>query len=108
MIPSEQRFSRLEFSEFLKNKGIFIVFNRLGTLKYLPGSPKFSVVTSGKHEKRAVYRNTIRRRLYTLFRSNSAPLQGVLYLAKASYQYTYPEIVTLFNDLITKAQKSAI
>jgi ribonuclease P protein component len=108
MLPSKERFSRLEFSNFLENKGILVVYNRLGTLKYLPISPttRFSVITSSKHEKKAVARNKFRRRVYSLVHKAQLPLHGVLYTAKQSYSLTYPEITHLFNELLTKSQKN--
>lgn len=108
MLPSNQRFKRQEFTNFLTNKGIFVVFNRLGTLKYLPSptSRRFAVVTSSKHEKKAVSRNKLRRRVYSLVHSSPMPLVGVLYTSKQSYTLTYDEIKNLFNDLYTKAQKT--
>jgi ribonuclease P protein component len=108
MLPSNKRFSRSEFSQFLTNKGIFVVFNRLGTLKYTIPSKitRFAVVTSSKNEKKAVSRNKLRRRVYSLVNSLSVPLQGVLYVSKQSYTLTYDEVKSLFNDLYTKAQKT--
>lgn len=108
MLPSNQRFKRQEFTDFLLNKGIFVVFNRLGTLKYLPSpaSRRFAVVTSSKHEKKAVSRNKLRRRVYSLVKALPVPIEGVLYVSKQSYTLTYDEVKNLFNDLYTKAQKT--
>lgn len=107
MLPSQQRFSRSEFSNFLTNKGILVVYNKLGTFKYLPTpqTTQFAVVTSSKHEKKAVLRNKLRRRVYALVGGSKTSLQGILYTSKQAYTLTYPEVTTLFNELRTKAQK---
>jgi RNase P protein component len=106
MLPSRERLTRRKFSETLANKGVIVVYNRLGTLKYVPCPQKaLCVVTSGKHEKKAVVRNKLRRRIYSLFRVNGMPIQGILYTAKASYSLQYPEIQTLFHELLAKTQK---
>ena len=107
MLPSTKRFSRSKFQEFLISKGIFVVFNQLGTLKYIPSSSlMFSVVTSSKHEKSAVKRNTLRRRVYTTIGSINPAIKGILYVSKQSYGFPYPETVNLLNDLLAKAQKN--
>ena len=107
MLPSQERLSRSQFTDFLTNKGILVVYNKLGTLKYLSSSTKaLSVVTSSKHQKKAVLRNKLRRRVYTLFGTKTLQIQGILYTAKTSYVLTYSEIKTLFNELLIKAQKS--
>ena len=107
MLPSKQRLSRVEFQKILTNKGIFVIFNKLGTLKYIPSSkPACSVVTSSKGEKRAVVRNKLRRRIYSIFGAQNPAIQGILYVSKQSYGMDYQEIRTLFNDLLTKAQKN--
>ncbi len=108
MLPSKERFSRSQFSEFLANKGIFVVFNRLGTLKYLPSkSTQLSVVTSSKTEKRAVARNKLRRRIYAVVFSEKPQIQGIVYVSKQSYGLSYPELKTLTLDLLAKAGKNS-
>lgn len=104
MLPSNERLSRQKFQEILENKGLIIVFNKLGTLKYIPSElTRLSVVTSSKHEKRAVLRNKLRRRIYGLFKKT--PIQGVFYVSKGSYVFPYNEIKHLVNDIRTKSTK---
>jgi ribonuclease P protein component len=105
MLPSQKRLSRLEFDQFLK-KDHQVVFNRLGTLKYQGEKGlKVSIVTSSKHEKSAVLRNKLRRRLYSLFRLHSPSLYGVFYVSKHAYTMEYNEIKDLYNDLLKKTTK---
>lgn len=107
MLPKTERLSRAQFSEILENKGFLTVYNRLGTLKYLPSGAKsaLSVVTSSKHEKKAVIRNKLRRRIYSLFGKEKRAIRGIFYTAKGSYALGYPEIQTLFNELLKKTAK---
>ncbi len=107
MLPKTERLSRAQFSEILTNKGFLTIYNRLGTLKYVPSSTKqaLSVVTSSKHEKKAVIRNKLRRRLYSLFGKEKRAITGIFYTAKGSYAFSYPEIQTLFNELLKKTTK---
>lgn len=107
MLPSIERVPRSEFQNILENKDILVIYNKLGTLKYVPIAPKIlSVVTSSKHEKKAVLRNKLRRRIYSLAQTLPIPIQGIFYVAKSSYSLSFPEIKTLFNELLTKAQKT--
>lgn len=111
MLPSTKRLSRSYFTTFLDSSGLKTVFNTLGTLKYKEAPhQKVSVVISSKHEKRAVFRNKLRRRLYTLFRQgikvpNSHSLECVLYTSKQAPKLDYGQIKTLFNELIDKTTK---
>ncbi len=103
MLPSSQRLSRRQFEEFLKNKGLFVIYNRLGTLKYVHGNPQLAVVTSSKAEKKATVRNKLRRRIYTAFGLTQPSIQGVLYVSKQSYTMTHSDVHTLLHELIGKA-----
>lgn len=104
MLPSKERLSRREFKEILENKGLFVIFNNIGTLKYIPSNTtKLSIITSTKHQKSAVKRNTLRRRLYTLFRGMK--IQGVLYTAKNAYTLNFEELKRYVYDLSTKIAK---
>lgn len=106
MLPFTARFSRSQFKEFLLNKGIFVVFNRLGTLKFLPSEATYmSVVTSSKAEKHAVVRNTLRRRIYAVISSKKPSIQGIVYVSKQSYGFTFDEVKNLTLDLLAKAEK---
>lgn len=106
MLPSHQRFSRQQFSVFLENKGIFVVYNRLGTLKYLPSETvQVSVVTSSKAQKKAVSRNKLRRRIYAVIAAHNPKIRGIVYVSKQSYGFTYSEVKNLTLDLLAKAEK---
>ena len=106
MLASKERFSRSEFTSFLNNKDILVVYNQLGTLKYRKAELcKLSVITGSKHQKKAILRNKLRRRIYTLFRGVDA-IEGVLYTAKASYSLEYKDIQKLFYELLVKTQKN--
>jgi ribonuclease P protein component len=104
MLPKKNRFTRALFEDFLATPGILTVYNKLGTLKYIPSGHKLGVVTSSKHEKRAVNRNKLRRRVYEQFKNANRQFSGILYASKASYTLEHKEIKELFNDLLRKAQ----
>ena len=107
MLPSRARLSRRQFTEFLENKGFLTVFNQLGTFKYTQHTgTSFSVVTSSKHEKKAVLRNKLRRRIYATISITKPQVQGILYVSKQSYTFSYPQIKNLVHDLLAKAQKN--
>lgn len=107
-MPSSQRFSRQDFKKFLENKGIFVVFNRLGTFKYLPATKmQISVVTSSKAQKSAVRRNKVRRRIYETLRAQKPQIQGIVYVSKQSYDLTYTELKTLLEDLVARTSKAS-
>jgi ribonuclease P protein component len=105
MLPSSQRLSRRQFQEFLENKGILVAYNRLGTLKYIPGTSQLAVVTSSKIEKKAVVRNKLRRRIYTTFGLERPSIKGVLYVSKQSYTMTHNDVQTLLHELIGKTTR---
>jgi ribonuclease P protein component len=106
MLPSNRRLSRQQFTDFLETKPLQ-VYNRLGTFKYLSVGNKLSIVTSSKHEKKAVSRNKLRRRIYTIFSTTNPPLSGILYVSKQSYAFPYDETKNLFLDLLARAQKNS-
>jgi ribonuclease P protein component len=97
-------FSRAEFTVFIAQSGLKTVYNKLGTLKFLPEGRKFAVVTSSKHEKRAISRNKLRRRAYTYLQTINTPLSGVLYASKQSYALSNDEVQTHLNSLIDHAK----
>lgn len=102
MLSKKERLSRNSFKTLLLDKTLSIVYNKLGTLKWIPGTPHFSVIVSSRHEKSAVNRNTIRRRLYTIFRQKKPSISAVLYLSKNSYSLTYEELKKNLHDLFKK------
>lgn len=106
MLPSRKRLSRQEFSETLKIR-VFVVYNNLGTLKYHnSGKTLFSVVTSSKHEKKAVLRNKLRRRIYNLVRELDPKISGIIYTSKNSYNLSFDEIKENLYELIKKTKKN--
>lgn len=86
------------------------MFNALGTLKYKE-SPysRVAVVISSKHEKRAVSRNKLRRRLYSLFSQNikgsGVTVEYIFYTSKQAPRLEYNQIKALFNELLSKTTK---
>lgn len=109
MLPSNTRLSRSDVTNLLLNPCLKVVFNRLGTLKYVKSLENngFTVVTGSKVQKRAVLRNKIRRQLYTLLRTyTSSPVMGILYVSKGVYDMTYGELAENITLLLEKAQKN--
>ncbi len=105
MLPSTERLTRLEFPLVLTNPSLKTVYNALGTLKYTTTLPlKCAVITSSKHEKRAVIRNKLRRRIYT--QMVGFPGSAVLYVSKQSYGMEYQQIEQLWHELLSKIQKN--
>jgi ribonuclease P protein component len=110
MLPSTQRLSRTDFTHFLGSKDVKSVFNALGTLKYQKSlNLQASIVISSKIEKRAVYRNKLRRRLYSAFSAYSKEFSTggkyILYISKKAPTMGLPELKTLFYELLQKAAK---
>ena len=110
MLPSNKRLSRPLFTSFLANKEIKTVFNNLGTLKYLSSEEnRVTIIISSKTEKRAVYRNKTKRRIYCLFRdifsNGDQPRYYALYLSKKSITLSVEEIRFLLYELIKKITK---
>lgn len=110
MLPSKKRLSRPSFSSFLGSRDLKNTFNQLGTLKYKK-SPEnqVSIVISSKVEKRAVYRNRLKRRIYNIFndyfRSTQDSNQFVLYVSKQASLLDYENIKTSLNELFKKITK---
>jgi ribonuclease P protein component len=104
MLPSHQRLSRQQITDLLANKGIKVVFNRLGTLKFITNSTGLTVVTGSKQQKKAVLRNTLRRRIYTLFSNYKGmyAITAILYVSKQSYEMSYDELKQYLYDLLQK------
>lgn len=108
MLSSAERLNREDFKKTLQNKDLQVVYNRIGTLKYVFKETKaFSVVTSSKHEKSAVKRNKIRRTMYVLFQKTNPLFRGILYTAKDSYGFSHSNLKELFYDLLAKVEKNS-
>jgi ribonuclease P protein component len=112
MLPATVRLSRAQCSELLENPKLLVVFNRLGTLKYVSNlkNKAFSVITGSKAQKKAVLRNKLRRQIYSLFEKYyknepKKPIIGMLYVSKGVYELPFSELSLIFNDLLEKTQK---
>lgn len=110
MLPKKNRMNRVQFEQF-GAKAPHSVFNRVGTLKFLPENNLFSVVTSSKHCKKAVFRNKSRRRAYAVIHSimqqAAIPLSGVLYLSKHAYTIQFVDFKLLIEDLFKRAHDAS-
>ncbi len=107
MLPSTQRLSRQQVSNLLANPATQVVFNRLGTLKYLNNPTVYTlgctVVTGAKNQKKAVARNKIRRQLYSLFgQYKEVSFTGMLYVSKNCYEMSYDELKQNLHSLLQK------
>lgn len=84
-------------------KGHFkTVYNRCGTIKYIPGTGKTAIVISSKQEKRAVYRNRIKRWVRNIFSQNRKDVDFIFYPSKAVYSLEYIDFKVLFDDILKK------
>lgn len=110
MLPSNKRLSRSQITSLLLNQGLKVVFNRIGTLKYIQNleNQGFSVVTGSKSQKKAVLRNKLRRQIYTIFNKNKdiSPIQGILYTSKQAYDMSYEDLSLNFHALLQKTAKN--
>ncbi len=106
MLSKKNRMNRAQFEQF-GAKTPRSVFNRLGTFKFLLENSNFSVVTSSKHCKKAVFRNRARRRAYmvigSILKKRTNPLSGVLYLSKHAYSMEFSELKLLLEELFKKS-----
>jgi len=110
MLPSTQRLSRTQFTNLLESKDLKSVFNTLGTLKYQKSlTLQASIVISSKIERRAVYRNKLRRRLYSAFKTYSKEFSNggryILYISKKAPSMGAVELKNLLYELIQKTTK---
>ena len=80
-----------------------VVYNKAGTLKYTEGSGKISIVIGSKTEKRAVYRNKIKRRARTLFKAKKGVIDASFYPAKQVTLFEYKQYKEFFDELLKKA-----
>jgi ribonuclease P protein component len=108
MLPSSQRLSRKQVTEFLVNKDIKVVFNTIGTFKYLLKKGGFTVVTGSKQQKKAVLRNKIRRQIYVLFEKyeHNQPVSAILYVSKQAYTMSYNDLKQYLYELLQKIAKN--
>jgi len=106
MLPSKERIKTPLFKEVSGSRQVLSVYNDLGTLKFLKSdSKKISIVISSKSQKRAVLRNKLKRRVYSIFSKIDLKINGILYTSKKSTTMEFENIKNLTNDLIEKTKR---
>lgn len=105
MLPKAQRLDRAAIASFpKKNIAIYSDFASLRAVS----AQKFglAVVVSSKHEKKAVVRNRVRRRIYSIFgaahKEKLIPFQILFYVSKKGYSASYGETKAAVLELIKK------
>ena len=108
MLSSSQRLSRRQVTALLADPQLKVVFNHIGTFKYiLSSNSALTVVTGSKQQKKAVLRNKVRRRIYSLFTVyQKQNIVGILYVSKQIYTMSYQEIKNTFHALLSKTEKT--
>lgn len=114
MLPSSQRLSRQQVTDLLADHQLKVVFNRIGTLKWVY-APIYglTVVTGSKQQKKAVLRNKLRRQLYSIFDSyqkksqKHLQIKGILYTSKQLYEIPFSELKDNFYALLSKVEKNS-
>ena len=107
MLPSKKRLNRPLFERFLSFPQKKTVFNNIGTLKYKKSeNSRFSVVISSKVEKRAVFRNQLKRRIYSILslfiKENDTNVEGVFYMSKNAVSLNFSELKKSVYELLKK------
>lgn len=95
MLPKQNHLSRVLWSTLKDAKGSRSAFNTLGTLKYYPKTTThLSVVVSSKHEKTAVSRNRLKRRINNIFLKNYKGIVGIfiVFPSKQAYNLSYEDV----------------
>ena len=112
-MPTNARLTRAQCSTLLKTPSLRVVFNSLGTIKFIKNTDNkgISVIISSKLIKKAVIRNKMRRRLYTIFcnfykNKDIQPISGMIYVSRHSVLMSFEELERNFNDLLKKTQKN--
>lgn len=110
MLPSKKRLNRHLFEQFLSFPQKKTVFNNIGTLKYKNAEkPRFSVVISSKVEKRAVYRNLLKRRIYSVLslfiKEKDLNIEGVFYISKNAVTTSFKDLKEGVYELLQKTTK---
>lgn len=109
MLKSENRLKRLEFESFLGSKTRLIP-GKIGLFKFAPGRNKFSIVISSKNCKKAVLRNKIKRRYYSIIskyiQNFKKPINGALFTSKEVKNMSFLEFKNQLIDLLNKANES--
>lgn len=102
-----RRFTRTELSQFLTKTQKKAIVNSLGTLKYRRTNKKpfFGVITSSAHQKKAVLRNRLKRRIRSIFSKKERTIDAVVYVAKKAYSFSYEEIQNFLEELIALTAK---
>ena len=95
MLPRRNRVRSGEFKELMGGKTLSTPYFLLKYKAILETSPtKYAVVVSSKISKRAVERNKIRRRLYSILSKNfpSKGLVGAFFVKKEALKATFKEL----------------
>ena len=107
MLPKRQRVTRAFFSDIMSRGKVF--HSKAATLRILPttNTSAFSVVVSKKIARRAVVRNTLRRRGYralgNIFEKMQNPYMGAFFLKKNTQELAFEELEHEFEVLLRKA-----
>lgn len=113
MLPKRQRVTRALFSDIMSRGKVF--HSAIATLRILPiknasylrHTGAFSIVVSKKVARRAVARNTLRRRAYralsSVFEKMQNPHIGVFFLKKNAQELVFGELENEFETLLRKA-----
>ncbi len=107
MLPSKKRLNRQLFEQFLSFPQKKTVFNNVGTLKYKNAEePRFSVVISSKVEKKAVFRNLLKRRIYSVLlpyiKESNPKIEGVFYISKNASNLSFNDLRKSIYELLKK------
>ncbi len=108
MIPAAERMNRASFKRFTESNPRS-VYNKSGTFKFGKSKkPLLSIVVSSKHEKKAVIRNRTKRRFYRALSEvmkDQPSIQGVIFVSKLAYSFSYEEIRDFVFELFRKAHE---
>lgn len=107
MLSASRRLSRIDFKQ-LESVPSRIIQGRLFSARVFsaPHKPaRFAVVTAGRVSSRAVDRNRIRRRVYTILSKSSVPASGALvFYAKPPAARSAPDAIQAdILDLLGRA-----
>jgi ribonuclease P protein component len=108
MLPKSQRIPRKDFAPLLKSRAFYNSAHF--TLRYAENGSKTGRATasvSKKISKRAVVRNTVRRRIYSILAQKPLPSGLFLFIAKAGADKVKgEELKKEVLDLLKSAERS--
>lgn len=108
MLPKQNHLSRVLWETLKDIKGSRSAFNALGTLKYYPKeTTHLAVVVSSKHEKTAISRNRLKRRVDSIFSKKYLENKGIfiLFPSKQAYNLSYEAVKQYSEELFHKITK---